>query len=94
MLESFMHIRKATKDDSEECMRLYELDNEKYWEISDFRFWIYDFSCILSLEICHHHQNIRREDCEYSNQAEDLLPEDPTLLVLHPLEEEPREGIN
>jgi ribosomal protein S18 acetylase RimI-like enzyme len=32
-----MLIRKATKEDSEECMRLYELDNGKYWEISDFR---------------------------------------------------------
>ena len=32
-----MHIRKAAKDDSEGCMRLFELDNEKYWEISDFR---------------------------------------------------------
>ena len=32
-----MLIRKATKEDSEACMRLFELDNEKYWEISDFR---------------------------------------------------------
>jgi len=37
MLESFMQIRKGTKEDSEKCMRLFELDNEKYWEISDFR---------------------------------------------------------
>jgi ribosomal protein S18 acetylase RimI-like enzyme len=36
-IESFMLIRRGTKEDSEECMRLYELDNEKYWEISDFR---------------------------------------------------------
>jgi len=32
-----MLIRKGTKEDSEECMRLFELNNEKYWEISDFR---------------------------------------------------------
>jgi len=32
-----MFIRKGTKEDSEKCMRLFELDNEKYWEISDFR---------------------------------------------------------
>jgi ribosomal protein S18 acetylase RimI-like enzyme len=32
-----MLIRKGTKEDSEECMRLFELDKEKYWEISDFR---------------------------------------------------------
>jgi ribosomal protein S18 acetylase RimI-like enzyme len=32
-----MLIRKGTKKDSEECMRLFKLDNEKYWEISDFR---------------------------------------------------------
>jgi len=32
-----MFIRKAIREDSEECMRLFELDNEKYWEISDFR---------------------------------------------------------
>jgi len=32
-----MLIRKGTREDSEECMRLFELDNEKYWEISDFR---------------------------------------------------------
>ena len=31
-----MLIRKAAKEDSEECMRLFELNNEKYWEISDF----------------------------------------------------------
>jgi len=32
-----MLIRKGTREDSDECMRLFELDNEKYWEISDFR---------------------------------------------------------
>jgi ribosomal protein S18 acetylase RimI-like enzyme len=32
-----MLIRKATEKDSEACMRLFELDNEKYWETSDFR---------------------------------------------------------
>jgi len=32
-----MLIRKGTKEDSEECLKLFELDNEKYWEISDFR---------------------------------------------------------
>jgi ribosomal protein S18 acetylase RimI-like enzyme len=32
-----MLIRKGTKEDSEECIRLFELDNKKYWEISDFR---------------------------------------------------------
>ncbi len=32
-----MLIRKATEEDSEACMKLYRLDNEKYWEISDFR---------------------------------------------------------
>jgi len=37
MLESFMLIRRGKKEDSEECMGLYKLDNEKYWEISDFR---------------------------------------------------------
>jgi GNAT superfamily N-acetyltransferase len=37
VLEKFMLIRRGTREDSEECMRLYELDNEKYWEISDFR---------------------------------------------------------
>jgi ribosomal protein S18 acetylase RimI-like enzyme len=37
VLGDFMLIRKGTEDDSEECMRLFELDNEKYWKISDFR---------------------------------------------------------
>ena len=37
VLKSFMLIRKGTEEDSEECMKLYKLDNEKYWEISDFR---------------------------------------------------------
>jgi len=32
-----MLIKKATKEDSEACMKLCKLDNEKYWEISDFR---------------------------------------------------------
>ena len=32
-----MLIRRGTKEDSEECMKLYKLENEKYWEISDFR---------------------------------------------------------
>jgi ribosomal protein S18 acetylase RimI-like enzyme len=36
-IENFMLIRRGTKEDSEECMRLFELDNETYWEISDFR---------------------------------------------------------
>jgi ribosomal protein S18 acetylase RimI-like enzyme len=37
VLEDFMRIRKGSKDDSEECMRLFESDNETHWEISDFR---------------------------------------------------------
>ena len=32
-----MLTRRGTREDSEACMKLFELDNEKYWEISDFR---------------------------------------------------------
>ena len=45
------------------------------------------------LDICHNHQNIRHENCQNSKQAENLLPENPTLLVFEPLEEETLEGI-
>ena len=56
--------------------------------IYDFRFWIYDFSRFSSLNVSRHHHHIRREDCRNAEQAENLLTEHPTLLVLHPLEEE------
>ena len=46
-----------------------------------------------SLDICHNHQNIRREDCQNAEQAENLLPENPSLFVFEPLEEEILEGV-
>jgi hypothetical protein len=41
----------------------------------------------------HNHQNIRYKDSQNTEQAENLLPEKPTLFVFEPLEEEILEGI-
>lgn len=42
---------------------------------------------------CHYYQHIRCKDCHNAEQAENLLPENPALLVFHPPEEEILEGI-
>jgi hypothetical protein len=39
-------------------------------------------------QICHHHQHIHYKDSHNPEQAENLLPKEPALLVLHPFEKE------
>jgi len=39
-------------------------------------------------DVCHNHQNIRRDNSNQPKQAEYLLPEHPPVFVFHPLEEE------
>jgi hypothetical protein len=46
------------------------------------------------VEVCHDYQNVCNEDCQYSKHAENLLPEDPSLFVFHPSEEEISERID
>ncbi len=54
----------------------------------------YLFISLSSLRYKHcNYQNIRRKNRQNSKQAENLLPENPTLLVFEPLKEEILEGI-
>ena len=47
-----------------------------------------------SVEVCYDYQSICHKDCQSSEYAENLLPEHPALLVLHPLEKEIPERID
>ena len=49
---------------------------------------------MMLLDKRHHHQHICRKDCGNTNQTEYLLPENPSLLVLHPFEKEISKGVN
>jgi hypothetical protein len=46
------------------------------------------------LYVCHHHQNICRDDGDQPEQAKALLPEFPELSIFHALEEKLPEWVD